>query len=467
MKRLQIKNIIIILLFVIVTAFLATKSDIKIVMGLIGVTFIIWAFRKYPVFFIVILIFINEKYMSFPNVESASFPHLLYPPIVFLGLTLLIFGLYFISKLSNSDELAPTRQPLYFRYEVILFIILAFVEVINTHLLFNHDIALGVFENKSFFSFLLYFPVVDILRNEKNRNQFMNIIVGLAIVVALLNIIQFVLWNQVTIFALCKEVMSSVRQGSARFLAGENLLYFSIFIIIQKILNSPQEKLHHSLGLYLGLLVILAAIIVVGKTRMIIFGLIIAILFVYLVQKNWRHKKYFIFGLMIIAIGLSFSENNLITALFSSASDEIKNNSGNYNYRLLEVEFYLNQLSGRWMLGVGRISYHYKYLIDNVYGEKFPFWFSDVGVLGYVFIYGLIGLFILGLLFFKCFRILNHIKKDDNSFYAIMGYFVFALAIFPTIPLYVQNEPMLYLVILLALINHAYSKKQALAIGTV
>lgn len=404
--------------------------------------------RNIPEITLLALIFINEGLFDIVNTEKVGFVNLLYPANLVLGAVVLTIAVFFTDVWRDLDS---SERKHIFLAEIALLLTLAVVEVINTYLLYGQSIFDGAMSNRTSVTYLLYFPLVYLMQDEKRMERIIKMIIVLGFIVACLNILQYVLWDKVSILQIDRL---TIRNNDVRFLAGTRFLEFSVFVAMYKFLKNPGSRAY-----ILMLVTQIIAIIVVGKTRVVIFALIVSFTYIIFKQKNRNYKTFYLTAcLATVLFFVAYEGDNLITSLIKLTVDEVSSNTGNFGIRVKEALFYLEHIKEHVLLGVGNINYKYEYLINALYAEDKKYYTSDVGIIGFTLNYGFIGLVVLVLLMRKLFIGIQLIKKFDQSVYAIEGYLISSLVMIPTICIYNQSRPILYITILMALINKWYAK---------
>lgn len=244
---------------------------------------------------------------------------------------------------------------------------------------------------------ILYFAFIQ-YEHKGPITYFYKVIAKVSIVSGIVALVYFVM-NTATglnIFDISNE-----RNGTVRFTIGYSILTFSTLLSFYRILNFKKMKCDF-LNIFLGLF----QIIVCSKTRMLILSFFIALFFVFLNSKftNGKNKLnsviLFLFMITIMLILAPFVIDKMIIYV---------NGDSSITARFATLEYYGDLFLQKPILGIGLVTEHKSIPAWHVmHGEAGFFYTNDVGIVGYLITFGLVGIF--WLLFYIVSR-LHYVSK--------------------------------------------------------
>ncbi|MGK0701212.1 O-antigen ligase family protein [Priestia flexa] len=186
-----------------------------------------------------------------------------------------------------------------------------------------------------------------------------------------------------------------------RFYQGVNIVIFSLILGIQRILEKGKTNI---------ILVVICSVnffyvLVVANSRSLTIPLLVALLYVLFIQQKFK-KTIIIYALLGLSIYLfNSNDDNLFIKTFSLLINDISNNDGTIGFRLKEINYYLSQVSENFILGMGILSESHSPSYF-VLGKQFNYYLSDIGMIGFFFKFGIIGVVLV------CTIVLSMLKKN-------------------------------------------------------
>lgn len=386
---------------------------------------------KMYIFILFFLILLNEEFfylIDFSNYGTIS------TDIIYIFIILLILFMF------NSIK----RYNYKFKEFIIMFFFMLIISILITHFKFGQPIYLALLCYRYNLFFLAYFPICIII-NHCNIAKLKDFLIKLSVLLCILFFIQVMFNNKIVIFHL--DI--SERFDRARTFTGVSIILIGILLNFVNILYKKNIKY------IIFFLVQIFYILYIVQTRSITICLFMTLIIALLISitKISLSKKIKIIGVILIGSLLLLP---YIIPLYQSSIDDITNNSGNYHVRAIENEFYLNKLEESPIFGIGW--YNTKYSgFYNIIGTDQGMYLSDIGIYGYLFEYGYVGLFIYIYLFLKMLILsikIYRIDKPDGLFflmYIMFTNFMFQYSCVLNIP-----QSIIYLMLIMSLIENKY-----------
>lgn len=332
-----------------------------------------------------------------------------------LEIIILIIAYFFwsIRKFSNRKKIPHSYILLGYTGAVII------VAAVMGYITIGQSILFGIFLQTRLLVVLVVFPISAMMMNKHNSFQRLwNWIKIMALVQSIINIIQFLIYPKIEFLTITSE---NIRFGSIRITYGYMLITVALFMAYSEFLNN----LNIRNGIYC--LIYLVDILFVCKTRMLIFGIVVALIIVSLriLKYKSQWKKILLLGLICIILVNVMS--NRIYELINLTKQEVTENSGNYIARTEEIDFYTKQVKNP-IVGRGYISPKSKggEALDTKYGY---FSLSDIGLVGLYTISGIVGILWFVIVLLLLFINLNN---EDNKTYYLL-YAIFSIAVCTTL----------------------------------
>ncbi|MBO0467081.1 hypothetical protein JZO73_05985 [Enterococcus plantarum] len=239
----------------------------------------------------------------------------------------------------------------------------------------------------AYFSLLLYYPLVNIMR--RDLGKLIVILTWFNIMACIILLMQFVVYKEtgklfLSVYEFYKTNMLTIRDGNVRIIYSSTIVSLSALISMGKIFDEEKRnKLFHWTNLLLSLLYFY----LVSQTRMYVISLLIVFVLLF-IRKNSKLQLSkivsFIFGISIISIFFSllgFFDYvfNLINPLLYGTYQ----NDGSYYARLDGIQYYLNVIKEKTVLGLGMFDPDRTSIFYNlVHGNTGKLFYTDIGILG-------------------------------------------------------------------------------------
>nr|WP_297705761.1 hypothetical protein [uncultured Butyrivibrio sp.] len=183
---------------------------------------------------------------------------------------------------------------------------------------------------------------------------------------------------------LFKGISFGYRNGHAR-IAYSSISYFAIFYFGDKILNLQTDKKMKIRYLFYVLLM-LGGMVIYVSTRIMIISVACALVGALLLSDIGNRKKIVI---IVLGVFLVFAGNVFQTMINSFSLDSDKGAST--LARLMALEYYKGLFLEKPFIGIGLVSPIRDDLVSLIYGPIGVFAFTDLGFLGGLYRFGIIG----------------------------------------------------------------------------
>lgn len=350
-------------------------------------------------FLFIILIVFSETLMNSPFQNFNIFLNLI---ITFLCCLIFIYYLFFEKK----------KKGIIFYRDYFYFIILAILPIISAYksnLVFKQGVLDGILGNLRFYNFLIFFYFYYFFKFNKNPTQkIKKATISLA-------------WINLVILYIIRLTMPDYHitfksfDGLTSYSYGVSMLGSLLFIWVAFYYFSKYITTKKSIN-FLFFILFIGYDIVLANARITMVMLLITILFYF---RNFTHtlkiKFTFLISSIIIVgyIGLITIPSFQIflhekSSLFENAVEVFKGNEGedvSANARLWQMETASRYIFDNIWFGAGNLKASSKdYFLEDYFHP------SDIGLIGIIFTYGLIGLLVL------LFQLKFFIKfvKDQN-----------------------------------------------------
>ncbi|WP_162927831.1 hypothetical protein [Bacillus sp. Y1] len=330
-----------------------------------------------------------------------------------------------------------------------------------TYVLHRQPIGLAYHGSKFMFLYILYFPLI-IFINKFGVKYILNTVHFIGTTLAGAFILQKMLYPKVIIF----NMMYMERFDSVRFFTGMSLIIFASFISLGCFLTVERKKIKY---LYLiSFFIQVSHLFFVAQTR----NLTIALIFVYtiviiLYSKGNVFKKIFS-ALILISVGFiifgSFI-NNIIQSIVGEL-DLYNTGNGTLYVRMLELDFVWSSIKENTLFGVGFYSGHFS-KAPEILGTAYNYYTSDIGIFGFVFYLGMVGLIITLKYSVKLFKQTFIALKVNISIGVILLLFTLYISIIsPFNYIYNLEIQIIYLIIFTCILEVAVDKRNLKGISS-
>ncbi|AYA78082.1 hypothetical protein DOE78_23250 [Bacillus sp. Y1] len=348
-----------------------------------------------------------------------------------------------------------------FKFEILCITFLVVSSMLITYVLHRQPIGLAYHGSKFMFLYILYFPLI-IFINKFGVKYILNTVHFIGTTLAGAFILQKMLYPKVIIF----NMMYMERFDSVRFFTGMSLIIFASFISLGCFLTVERKKIKY---LYLiSFFIQVSHLFFVAQTR----NLTIALIFVYtiviiLYSKGNVFKKIFS-ALILISVGFiifgSFI-NNIIQSIVGEL-DLYNTGNGTLYVRMLELDFVWSSIKENTLFGVGFYSGHFS-KAPEILGTAYNYYTSDIGIFGFVFYLGMVGLIITLKYSVKLFKQTFIALKVNISIGVILLLFTLYISIIsPFNYIYNLEIQIIYLIIFTCILEVAVDKRNLKGISS-
>jgi len=323
-----------------------------------------------------------------------------------------------------------TLPNLLFGKVIFAFIILYIIEFVYSTWKYNQGAGNVFIASNYCLIILLYFCLAYYFRNY-GVDRFNEYVVNISMINMLLHLLQYFLIKRGVVFLFFNDENS--RMGNLRLGQATNAISFlGVVIALAEMLSKKDtHRIKNKIVVALGVI----SFVYVSRGRAAIIGFFITCIAMICFTNRKNIVKILGVGVLIIVIGfcyLSFTE--LGQSYVNSLSEE-----DTMSYRLVEMEYYWDQVKDNPVLGVGFIRrMGFTWATQIITGPRYHYSRTDVGIVGFANIFGLLG--IIWFIYYQI-KIIKYIKKitvHNNSSFCLLifGVFIWNIAYTPTMILF-------------------------------
>lgn len=288
---------------------------------------------------------------------------------------------------------------------VIAFIAVIFISFLTAYAYWEQPITSSLLSYRQFYIFFMYFVLVGFEVSQKAIERILVILFFLSLIVFVIDYITF----PDAIFSLRSEER---RDGITVFFYGQGFTFLGAFYYIEKFFT--KRKPIHLIWFLIGAVFLFF----LTQSRMILLGLGLGFILVLFLSKL-RYK--FLLATAVVSTGI-------IVYLFSGVFKGIKEQNAEQakfyteDIRVQALEFFWNDLQGGWptlVFGNGYPAKDSKLEAITDYGQDMGYYTADVGLIGILSFFGIIGLIIWVFFFYKAFSM-----KDNQELIYVKAYFL-------------------------------------------
>ncbi|WP_026692798.1 O-antigen ligase family protein [Peribacillus kribbensis] len=384
-------------------------------------------------FIFLIIIFLNERMFYFNDINNS------------LHVTLLLI-ITFVAFLLNSKQFL-TRKFM-FKEVITLYIIINIISLITTNLQFGQPLLLAISRYKYVFVVLLYIPIT-LMIGKIGTESIKKLIVKITSCLSLIYIIQALLYPKVIFL----KVSYADRFNFTRFFDGAFFITLGLFLTISFIFKN--KGLINNIKYYFAFLLQIIYIIFVAQTRNAIIPILLIIIILLLLKLKLNNvASFFKVGIVLIA-GIIFLAPYVLN-IFDSVLYDINRTEGTAAIRSQAKQFIEEKIKEKPIFGYGLYNNNF-FEGQYITGSINKYFAQDVGIIGFVFQYGYIGLLLyvwmLIRIIFYSYKLFI-INQGISVFYLSFCLYLCLTSAF-TITLNVDNT-LIYLVIFMALLENEY-----------
>lgn len=382
--------------------------------------------KKYDIFQIVIIaliLIVNSRYLYMISLKNNMHINI-------------IIGLIFILLILTIH----TQTKYIFISEIIIFFLIVMYTSFLSIFFLGQPIRHIIDANRSMLYYFLYFPMVYILKKGINRNKVKNLIKILGLLFTVMIGIQFFLYPN---FVFMKGVNFAYRLDGYRFFGGFPIVITSFFLFADDFfyINNWKKNIFSVVSLGMEYYYILA----ITKTRNIFLAITIALIMLLILQKKYRGYKKFVLIIGVLVIGYMLFKDYLWNLIELSINDT----TGTGEDRMIYINYVLSNIKKSFYMGFGLTSPQFQAVTYHIH--------DDIGIFGYYFEFGVIGviwaIYMIGKFMIMTFKI--YIIKPQKSYYFI-SYIIYTIVIMPFNCVFNVNELIVFFIISLALLENEY-----------
>lgn len=349
-------------------------------------------------FTIIILLEVNFFCIfRLPNIYYNFNSH--FHKVITLVLTIFLFIVALLNKGVNK------RVQNFYKFIVFFLISWLIIYFYSVYRYNDTNLKGAFFDYYYYFILLLYFYIsYKCIDNDKNFEKIQKIIINIAMFYSILMIIQyFFLKYEIRFLAFHNNFLAYT---SGRLTAGfELVLFSSVFLCANLFSTNKKQRIKSKV---LIVIEIIYLTFVVDSRSSVIIYLAIIYFSIFINIKAIRPRKVFIMlGGIIAAVSLWLSSSALVQFFLSTRPSS-------FRQRLREIAFYSEKIFYNKFIGIGFLrdlpdSYNYKIL----HGSGHSYFVSDIGILGFFAIWGVIGICLTVYFIIICISI---IKKTSIKY---------------------------------------------------
>lgn len=362
--------------------------------------------------------------------------------VMMLGITVLFLG----------DVLT---MPMRFKKHLAILGIYQIISVLNATFNLNQPLMKSIYSEFMNMLYLGYFVFMILEGGETGfRERMERTIIIIATIGSIFYFAQFLVYDSFVFL----DADFRYRYDTIRFSEPSMLLAISCFLTFEQILKGRGKQLVWLLGSFA---LQMFYHIMISKGRMVLIGLILSFAAVMMIQRRIRMQLlmfFLVLGMLVVSTWMLSNYESTQVQVTEEASDEglissiteVTEQSGNFGVRTDAIRYYRLHMDGHLLLGQGIINQDHSksYFVT---GRNLEYYIVDVGLFGYVFEYGLIGLALMLLLIIRGIAAAVQGYRKDPTMVALVGYFVLIFTTSATV--FFPQEPgaMLYIALALAL----------------
>ena len=376
--------------------------------------------KNITTYLLLIVVFSLEKFAYLVPTQKYFIPGLMKYSDFGIILALLWILWVFLNcckKKSNLDLKRKNKK--IFKNIIFYYLILTITSSIAANVFFRQPVSWGIRSLRNqIVCFILYFSIINAIDiNILDRDDFTKIITVVGIIEIIIYLLQYLLVDKVTFTYIDT---SEVRNGTSRLRFSYLLPLILSIKAFDNLLNGKNNKILNIVIIIFGA----SVLIVICKHRAPSVIYMVALLIGYLLWKKNIIEKFLIGFIVLILGGTIIFNSSLFQSTFNTL--EGKNDDENtMDIRYEGQKYYINQLKKSIIFGYGNANTNCKEAVIAS-GENDYYYLADNGIIGFAYIYGLLGIVWVFILFYKiinasyfCYR------KEKNLFFLV--YFIFEI----------------------------------------
>ena len=360
---------------------------------------------------------------------------------------------WMIGKLKNEGR-EDMDGGVFSKYVLAMFALVAMAAV-NSMRIYSQPIELGLRASRAFLILGAYFPLREIMRGEKVRKWTEGAIIYGGFVLCIMYFVQYFFMDRVQILGI--EYIE--RFGQTRLRIEIGLIVMSFFISLSKMAASREHSLK-----FLSIAVLeIAMLTVMIKTRTVLLGLVLSAGIFWFLQKRYSRLWIVYFAALILFVNGIYMQDSIASSMYKLTVNEISSKAGNYDVRLDEMKFYMDQALENPVVGRGVLNELHPQS-NSAIGTRHKFYLSDIGAFAFFFYFGGIGIIWVALFLFSMARISIRAVRENGS-YMLLLLTLYILITMPTIFAFESPNMTFYTILAICMSEGALEKKRGVKIG--
>ena len=390
-------------------------------------------FKRIEFFILLILVIDEELFFLLPKELLGKYN---YRGLLYVILLIILPCLFLIKNKKYEKKF------IFLAFALLLMILIASLNTLSQ----GQPLALGLKAELGYYNILFYFVFAS---KKIDMKKLFTMIIIAGVVLCILNNLQYIFFGSIKIFNYYRSVE---RAGVFRYLVGEIYIYFSSIIAFGEYLSTKKKRF------LIAFVYILVTLIVQIQIRASIWGFTVMILTLLYLTKKINIIKAALITVPLVSLFIWFLpaiNSTFVGKLFDLTKYEISQKTGNVGIRFDAYDYYLGEIVKSPIIGGGIWNYAFK---ENPEHKQYiGLFLDDIGVISFLFHFGLMGLIWILILFIKIYKISFYRagKLKENIPYGVIGYFIYSLAIMPTVNCFVRGDAIVYLALLLALLSQS------------
>lgn len=320
------------------------------------------------------------------------------------------------------------------------------ISFINSTLIWKQPIMISLIVHSCLIIPLFYYPLISIIRYI-SIDTTKHIFELLGIFVSLVTIFQKRVYPDIQFL-----MNIGMRNGKLRIISGSSLVVFAFIIAFSDLIS--KRKCRKCLLLVCALL--LYDICFIIQTRSTIFTVIVTSIFLIWIRINKRVmsgiiKNVINFVILLIIAYLAFYYIQLVVA------DSIEMKEVSSIQRIGAIKFYISQLKKHPILGYGMFREDFV-LGRKLTGFDYEYYIDDVGIVGYIFQFGITGFIFIVYLIIKIIANIKVISNENKI--VLYGIFLYVIIKLPFNCFLNISSAMIYVPIFLAVLEVSYEERE-------
>jgi hypothetical protein len=267
---------------------------------------------------------------------------------------------------------------------------------------------------------LAYFLFAYFLKKTKNLTKFENLFIVFTTILSGLFIVQYYLFSKGIFFL---SISHNIRFDSLRIMESAIFINIGTILAFSNMFNK-NNNISFRISMFASFIIGLIVIIFIQKTRVALLLVLISLISI-LLFKNRKHISRSLFSIVVICIALILA---IQLPFIQEYINSFSNNDYSYTARKYALHYYLSQVKENILYGMGFIKPIFGdeslYLLrgyDGIYSR------DDVGIIGFLNSFGLIGTVWYIFLLLKVLAALFKMARQDyiDSHLELVGMVVY------------------------------------------